>query len=89
MITSEAEKFILNICNNSMRLVINYMEKFKLLDTKITLEKAKQICTNISFYEFENYTKAYAAKLSLMKDFPNWWIISSELTVKTSDLGPF
>jgi 4-diphosphocytidyl-2-C-methyl-D-erythritol kinase len=38
---------------------------------------------------FENYTKAYAAKLSLMKDFPNWWIISSELTVKKSDLGPF
>ena len=38
---------------------------------------------------FENYTKAYAAKLRLMNDFPNWWIISSELTVKKSDLGPF
>jgi len=38
---------------------------------------------------FENYTKAHAAKLRLMNDFPNWWIISSELTVKKSDLGPF
>ena len=38
---------------------------------------------------FENYTKAYAAKLRLMNDFPNWWIISSELTIKKSDLGSF
>jgi len=67
LITSEAEKFILNICNNSMRLVINYMEKFKLLDTKITLEKAKQICTNISFYEFENYTKAWHTENDIIK----------------------
>ena len=38
---------------------------------------------------FENYTKAYAAKLRLMNDFPNWWIISSELTIKKSDLDSF
>ena len=35
------------------------MEKFNLLDEKITLEKAKQICTNISFYDFEKYTKEW------------------------------
>ena len=57
-ITKGAEKFILNVCNNSIRLLINYMEKFKLLDIQINKQKAKEICTNISFYEFENYTKA-------------------------------
>ena len=57
--TQKAEKFILNVCNDSIRMVINYLEKFKLLDRRITLETAKQICTNISFYEFEHYTKAW------------------------------
>jgi len=33
------------------------MEKFKLLNEKITLELAKQLCSNISFYIFEDYTK--------------------------------
>ena len=58
-ITIKAEKFILSVCNNSIRLLINYMEKFNLLDGEITLEKAKQICTNISFYDFEKYTKQW------------------------------
>ena len=57
-ITKKAGKFILNVCNNSVRLLINYMEKFKLLDIEINEQKAKEICTNISFYEFENYTKS-------------------------------
>ena len=56
-ITPEAERFILNICNNSIRLVINYMEKFKLLNCSITLKKTKDICTNISYFDFEKYTK--------------------------------
>ena len=37
-ITQKAETFILNICNNSIRLLINYLEKFKLLNRKITYE---------------------------------------------------
>ncbi len=32
------------------------MEKFKLLNEKITLDLAKQLCSNISFYIFEDYT---------------------------------
>ena len=42
--------------NNSIRLLINYIEKFKILNCKITLNIAKKICTNISYYEFEKYT---------------------------------
>ena len=55
-ITPQAEKFILNICNNSIRLLINYLEKFKLLNTEITYEISRNICTNISYYDFEIYT---------------------------------
>lgn len=58
-IDSKAEEFILNICNNSIRLLINYMEKFKLLGTAITERKVKEICTNISFYEFEKFTEEW------------------------------
>ena len=58
-ITPGARDFILTICNNSIRVLINYMEKFKLLDKIITLNEAKNICTNISFYEFEKYTNLW------------------------------
>ena len=34
-ISDDCEEFILNICNNSIRLLINYMEKFKLLNVKV------------------------------------------------------
>lgn len=66
-ITEAAENFILNICNNSIRLLINYLEKFKLLNLSIDEKKVKEICTNISFYEFENYTKAWYVEKNLQK----------------------
>jgi hypothetical protein len=43
------------------------MEKFNLLDEKITLEKAKHICTNISYYEFEKFTKEWHVNKNLGK----------------------
>jgi DNA polymerase III delta prime subunit len=66
-IEKKAEDFILNICNNSVRLLINYMEKFKLLDVTITLKIVKNICTNISFFEFEKYTNYWYIKKDLSK----------------------
>ena len=66
-ITTQAESFIMNICNNSIRLLINYLEKFSLLNEKITLDIAKKICTNISFYDFERYTNAWYVDKSLKK----------------------
>lgn len=59
IIDEEAEEFVLLICNNSIRLLINYLEKFKLLNKKINLKNATNICTNISFYEFKKYTKLW------------------------------
>ena len=56
IIDADAEQFTLNICNNTAKILINYMEKFKLLNLPITLELANNICTNISFQIFNEYT---------------------------------
>jgi DNA polymerase III delta prime subunit len=56
-ITKEAEDFIINVSNNTVKILINYMEKFKLLGETITLETAVKLCSNISFFTFEEYTK--------------------------------
>jgi DNA polymerase III gamma/tau subunit len=56
-IEPDAQEFIINISNNTVKILISYMEKFKLLNEKITLDLAKQLCSNISFYTFEDYTK--------------------------------
>jgi DNA polymerase III delta prime subunit len=65
IISNYAQEFILNVCNNSLRLLINYMEKFNLLDEKITISKAKEICTNISYFDLEKYTNEWYINKSL------------------------
>jgi DNA polymerase III delta prime subunit len=57
IIHPDAENFILNICNNTVKTLINYMEKFKLLNSEITLELATNVCTNINFGLFKEYTE--------------------------------
>ena len=52
----EAEKFIVTISNNTVKILIHYMEKFKLLNEPITLDLAMKLCTNISFMIFQEYT---------------------------------
>lgn len=56
IIHPEAEEFVLSICNNSVRILINYLEKFKLLSKEITLDIASCVCTNIAFHEFAIFT---------------------------------
>ena len=55
-IDKDAQELILNICNNSIRQLINYLEKFKILNINITSDLVQNVCTNISFYELKNYT---------------------------------
>lgn len=56
-IDSDAENFIIDVSNKTIKILINYMEKFKLLgETNITLKLAQQLCTNISFLLFEEFT---------------------------------
>jgi DNA polymerase III delta prime subunit len=56
VIDNDAQEFIVNISNNTVKILINYMEKFKLLNQRITLQLATQLCSNISFLTFEEYT---------------------------------
>jgi DNA polymerase III delta prime subunit len=53
----EAQDFIINISNNTVKIMVNYMEKFKLLNETITYELAIKLCSNISFFTFEKYTQ--------------------------------
>jgi DNA polymerase III delta prime subunit len=55
-ITEDAEDFIINISNNTVKILINYMEKFLLLRQPITFELANMLCSNISFIIFKEYT---------------------------------
>jgi len=57
VITPDARNFILEISNNTAKILINYLEKFKLLHQEITLELAQKVCTNISFCSFQKYTE--------------------------------
>jgi DNA polymerase III delta prime subunit len=56
-IDDDAQDFIINISNNTMKILINYMEKFKLLNQHITYQLAVKLCSNISFHIFEEYTQ--------------------------------
>jgi DNA polymerase III delta prime subunit len=56
-IESSVEEFIINISNHNIKIIINYMEKFKLYNNKITLNIAKKICCSISFLIFDEYTQ--------------------------------
>jgi DNA polymerase III delta prime subunit len=55
-IDKNAEDFIISVCNGSIRILLNYLEKFKIINKPIDLNIANQVCTNISFTIFSNYT---------------------------------
>lgn len=55
-IEPDAEEFILDICNNNAKILINYMEKLKLIGGNITLSVVHSVCTNINFLSFNTYT---------------------------------
>ena len=55
VIFPDAKQFILEVSNNAAKILINYLEKFKLLNEPIHIDLAKQVCTNISFSIFQDY----------------------------------
>lgn len=56
VINDEAQQFIINISNNTIKVIINYLEKFKLLNLPITIDIANIVCSNISYIILEQYT---------------------------------
>jgi len=61
-IDEDAKQFVINISNNSVKTIINYMEKFKLLNERITMDLAVQLCTNISLLTFNDFTNLILQK---------------------------
>jgi DNA polymerase III delta prime subunit len=51
----EAKKYMLLVTNGSIRVLINYLEKAYILKQPIDIHLCKQICSNISFQDFEKY----------------------------------
>jgi DNA polymerase III delta prime subunit len=59
VLKEDCKNYLLSVCNHSVRNMINYLEKIHILnDPDLTLEKCKQVCSNISFQQFENYIDA-------------------------------
>lgn len=56
-IDDDAMDFIINVSNNTIKAILNYMEVFKLFNQHITLQIATQLCSNINFKMFDRYTE--------------------------------
>lgn len=49
-------EYIISLSNNTIRTLINYLEKLYIFDEPFTIDIAKNMYTNISFAELERYT---------------------------------
>ena len=56
-IDNESKKYLIDLSNNSIRTIINYLEKFRLLGKKINKSLIISNCTNISLKFFNDYTE--------------------------------
>ena len=54
-IDSDAKEYILQICADSVRLLVNYLEKFYIYGKRIDIETCRKMCANISNHQFEEY----------------------------------
>jgi len=66
LFTCDSEKLLLHICNNSIRILLNYLEKIKILnlyphsqsfyDNSLEVGLIHKLSTNISYTLFDEYT---------------------------------
>lgn len=68
VINDEAERFLLNISNGSVRILINYLEKIKILGCEIDFTVANKLCSNISFHYFQDYTQQVISSAKVSSD---------------------
>jgi len=59
--------YLINISNNSIRILINYLEKIKLLGDPLSIKLLKDLCTNISYSFFIEYTNTCKHEKNLNK----------------------
>lgn len=61
-IDNEAKEFVLNISDNSIRVLINHLEKIYILDQPVDMGLAHKLCSNISYVQFDNYIRKLKAR---------------------------
>ena len=61
-INEECKEYLLTICGNSVRIIINFLEKLQLTNMPIDIELCKSICTSMSVQYFEDYICAFQNK---------------------------
>ena len=55
VIDPDATDFLLNISDNSIRVLINHLEKICVLGKPVNMELVHKLCSNISYVQFDNY----------------------------------
>jgi len=56
-ITKEATDFIVSISNNTIKILVNYAEKCKLVNKLVDYELALKLCSDIDLRTFDTYTE--------------------------------
>ena len=56
-IEPDAYEYLIKISNSSVRLIMNYLEKMKILNERITLELVYEICCNINHRFLEDFIR--------------------------------
>lgn len=56
-IDNNTQDFIIKLSNYSLRIMINYLEKLKIINLPINYEVVNNICSNISYEIFDEYTE--------------------------------
>ena len=54
-IEDDAKEYLLKVCENSIRILINYLEKFYIYGKTIDIQICKKMCANISVQQFDAY----------------------------------
>lgn len=54
-VNDDVKSYILKISNNSIRIMINYLEKVFIYGNQITIEQCEKLCSTISLHHFNKY----------------------------------
>jgi len=63
--SKECNTFLINISDNSVKYLLNNLEKLKILESNITLDLLQNVCTNICFDNLKLYTHYWYVEQNL------------------------
>jgi replication factor C subunit 3/5 len=85
-ITEEAKDYLLKISQESVRNVINHLEKMWILDCKIDINICKELCFNIPLSMFEEYIECLMNKDGLKDAIMILYKINNEIGYSVIDI---